>query len=80
MTPAESELPRNYEGILDHLHSRAIALDNGITSAALISLDAGGMYSFEVVFSRVQPGCAESAIVNGIFDLMAHQQSKEKLH
>ena len=43
VTPAESELPRNYEGILDHLYARAIVLDDGTTSAALISLDAGGV-------------------------------------
>lgn len=43
VTPAESELPRNYEGILDHLYARAIVLDDGTASAALISLDAGGV-------------------------------------
>ncbi|HLH29947.1 MAG TPA: neutral/alkaline non-lysosomal ceramidase N-terminal domain-containing protein, partial [Terriglobia bacterium] len=37
------ELPKSYEGILDHLYSRAIVLDNGTSSAALISLDAGGI-------------------------------------
>ena len=43
VTPAETALPRNYEGILDHLYARAIVLDNGTTSAALITLDAGGV-------------------------------------
>ena len=43
VTPAESELPRNYEGILDHIYSRAIVLDNGTTSAALVTVDAGGV-------------------------------------
>ena len=43
ITPAENELPRNYEGILDHLYSRAIVIDNGAASAALISVDAGGV-------------------------------------
>ena len=43
VTPAENELPRNYEGILDHLYSRAIVIDSGGASAALISLDAGGV-------------------------------------
>jgi hypothetical protein len=43
VTPAASELPQNYEGILDHLYSRAIVLDNGTTIAALISLDAGSV-------------------------------------
>ena len=43
VTPAETELPRNYEGILDHIYSRAIVLDNGTSSAALITVDAGGV-------------------------------------
>jgi neutral ceramidase len=43
VTPAETALPRNYEGIHDRLHARAIVLNNGTTSAALISLDAGGV-------------------------------------
>src|SRR5437773_1000751 len=37
ITPAENELPRNYEGILDHLYARAIVLDSGAATAALIS-------------------------------------------
>ena len=43
VTPAERELPKTYEGILDHIYSRAIVLENGITTAALISVDAGGI-------------------------------------
>jgi neutral ceramidase len=43
VTPAASDLPKNYEGIYDHLYSRAIVLDNGSTSAALITVDAGGV-------------------------------------
>lgn len=43
VTPAPSELPKNYEGILDHLYSRTIVLDNGAATAALISVDAGGV-------------------------------------
>ena len=34
VTPAENALPRNYEGILDRLYSRAIVIDSGVTSAA----------------------------------------------
>lgn len=41
VTPAENQLPKNYEGILDHLYSRAIVLQEGNASAALISVDAG---------------------------------------
>jgi neutral ceramidase len=43
VTPAENQLPKSYEGILDHLFSRAIVIDNGTASAALITLDAGAI-------------------------------------
>jgi len=43
ITPAPDALPQNYLGILDRIHARAIYLDNGTTSAALISVDAGGI-------------------------------------
>lgn len=43
VTPAQSELPKNYEGIHDHIHSRAIVIDNGTASAALITVDAGSV-------------------------------------
>ncbi|MEO8096241.1 MAG: neutral/alkaline non-lysosomal ceramidase N-terminal domain-containing protein [Acidobacteriota bacterium] len=47
-------------------------LTNGAARSGYIPHDAGfGMYTFEVLSSRLQPGCAESAIVNGILDLMA---------
>jgi len=41
ITPAQNELPKSYLGVLDHVYSRAIVIDNGRTSAALITLDAG---------------------------------------
>jgi neutral ceramidase len=43
VTPAERDLPKTYEGILDHIYSRAIVLENATTTAALISVDAGGI-------------------------------------
>ena len=43
VTPAPAELPKNYDGILDHVYSRAIVIDNGSATAALISVDAGGV-------------------------------------
>jgi hypothetical protein len=39
ITPAESELPKQYWGILDRVYSRAIVIDNGTTTAALITVD-----------------------------------------
>ncbi len=43
VTPSESELPKDYDGILDHLYARAIVLESGTTSAALIAVDAGAI-------------------------------------
>ncbi len=43
VTPSAGELPPNYEGILDRIYSRAIVIDNGISSAALITVDIGMM-------------------------------------
>lgn len=43
VTPAPEDLPPSFDGILDHLHARAIVLENGRTSAALISVDIGGI-------------------------------------
>ena len=43
VTPSESELPKSYLGVLDRLYVRAIVVNNGTTSAAVITLDAGGI-------------------------------------
>jgi hypothetical protein len=46
-------------------------LTNGSARSGYIPNDAAyGMYTFEVLSSRLQPGCAETAIVDGILDLM----------
>jgi neutral ceramidase len=39
VTPLESELPKQYLGVLDRVYSRAIVIDNGTTTAALITVD-----------------------------------------
>jgi len=43
VTPAENELPQGFEGILDRIYSRAIVIDDGTSTAALISVDAGAV-------------------------------------
>jgi neutral ceramidase len=43
VTPAVNELPKTYDGILDHLFARAIVVENGNARAALISVDAGAV-------------------------------------
>ena len=43
-TPDENKLPKNIEGIHDRLYSRAIVIDNGETSAALVTVDTGMLF------------------------------------
>lgn len=43
VTPSADKLPANYEGIYDRIYSRAIVIDNGISSAALVTVDIGMM-------------------------------------
>jgi hypothetical protein len=43
ITPAQGELPKNSRGILDRLYARAIVLENGASTAALITIDAGAV-------------------------------------
>jgi neutral ceramidase len=43
VTPLASELPQTIEGIHDRLNARAIVVDNGATSAALSTVDTGGL-------------------------------------
>ena len=43
ITPAPSELPKSYRGILDHLFARAIVVENGSSRAAMVTLDAGAI-------------------------------------
>ncbi|MCW2350503.1 MULTISPECIES: neutral/alkaline non-lysosomal ceramidase N-terminal domain-containing protein [unclassified Sphingobium] len=46
-------------------------LTNGFGPSGYIPNDAAfGQYTFEVVSSRLKPGCAESGIVNGLLDLV----------
>ena len=54
ITPAP--LPKNSEGILDHIYARAIVIDNGATSAALVSADTGmlGEQVWRTVSQRIE--------------------------
>ena len=56
ITPEQSELPKQFLGILDKLYSRAIVIDNGHTSAALITLDAGAVppQLYQTVSARIE--------------------------
>lgn len=55
-----------------HKHTLMVTLTNGTANSGYIPHDgAFGYNTFEVLSSRLQPGCAEGAIVNGLLDLMA---------
>ena len=51
-----TQLPKNLEGILDHIYARAIVIDNGKTIAALVSADTGmlGEQLFQAVSQRME--------------------------
>lgn len=49
-----------------------VTLADGMANSGYIPNDtAFGAYTFQVLGSRLKPGCAESAIVNGLLDLIA---------
>jgi neutral ceramidase len=54
ITPAT--LSKNSEGILDHIYARAIVIDNGAASAALVSADTGmlGEQVWKTVTQRIE--------------------------
>ena len=55
-----------------HKHTMMVTLTNGTANSGYVPHDgAFGYNTFEVLSSRLQPGCAENAIVNGLLDLMA---------
>lgn len=39
ITPSQSELPAQFLGVLDRVYSRAIVIDNGTTTVALVTVD-----------------------------------------
>ena len=51
-----TQLPKTSEGILDHIYARAIVIDNGTTSAALVSVDTGmlGEQVWRTVSQRIE--------------------------
>ncbi|MER0440013.1 neutral/alkaline non-lysosomal ceramidase N-terminal domain-containing protein [Emticicia sp. W12TSBA100-4] len=60
-------------------HTMMLTLTNGYAKSGYIPHDAAfGTYTFEVVSSRLKPGFAESAIVNGILDMMYESKQLQK--
>ncbi|WP_422057186.1 neutral/alkaline non-lysosomal ceramidase N-terminal domain-containing protein [Sphingomonas sp.] len=58
-------------------HTMMTTITNGMAPSGYIPNDAAFAYNtFEVVSSRLKPGCAESAIVNGLLDLIDKVDAK----
>ena len=52
-------------------HTMMVTLTNGMAPSGYIPNDAAfGYNTFEVVSSRLKPGCAETAITEGLLDLI----------
>jgi len=59
-----------------HKRTMMVTLANGTANSGYVPHDAAfGYHTFEVLSSRLQPGCAEGAIVNGLLDLMEPARS-----
>lgn len=58
-------------------HTMMVTLTNGSARSGYIPNDAAFAYNtFEVVSSRLKPGCAETAIVDGLLDLVGETEAK----
>ncbi len=54
-----------------HKNTMMVTLTNGTAASGYVPHDAAfGFHTFEVLSSRLQPGCAENSIVNGLLDLI----------
>jgi neutral ceramidase len=56
VTPSQGELPKNSLGVLDRLYARAIVIESGASTAALVTVDAGGVPTpiWEAVTKQVE--------------------------
>lgn len=62
-------------------HTLVATLTNGMAPSGYIPNDAAfGYDTFEVVSSNLKPGCAETAIVDGLLDLIDATQGAETIH
>lgn len=56
VTPSPGELPKNSRGILDRLYARAIVLESGTSTAALVTVDTGAIPTalWQAVTGRIE--------------------------
>ncbi|MGW8315078.1 MAG: neutral/alkaline non-lysosomal ceramidase N-terminal domain-containing protein [Bacteroidales bacterium] len=79
ITPAADALPSGFNRIHDSLYTRAIVIDNGLTSAALVSIDNG--FLNESIWETVTKGIEEETgiPVENIFLCPTHTHSAPML-
>lgn len=66
-----NQIARRYKLESPLKHTIFSSLTNGSAASGYIPNDSAyGQYTFEVLSSRLKPGCAETAIVDGLLDLM----------
>ncbi len=66
-----NQIARRFKAESPLKHTIFSSLTNGSAQSGYIPNDAAfGQYTFEVLSSRLKPGCAETAIVDGLLDLM----------
>ena len=69
-------IAQRYKAESPYKRTMMVTLANGTANSGYVPHDAAfGFHTFEVLSSRLQPGCAEGAIVNGLLDLMAQSSA-----
>lgn len=64
-------IAQRFKAASPHRNTMMATLTNGSARSGYIPHDAAyGQYTFEVISSRLKPGCAETAIVDGLQDLI----------
>lgn len=70
-------IARRFKREAPYKHAMMATLTNGMAQTGYIPDDASfGFNTFEVLSSRLKPGCAEAAIVNGLLDMTGEAGQK----
>jgi neutral ceramidase len=72
-----SAIAQRFKAESPRKHTMMATLTNGMARSGYIPSDeAFGYHTFEVLGSRLKPGCAENAIVDGLLDLIAEAEGQ----
>ncbi len=66
-----SAIGLRFKAALPLANTMVVTIANGMANSGYVPNDASfGAYTFQVLSSRLKPGCAENGIVNGLLDLV----------